>query len=122
MTTNNSDGKATRFLLWYIFMVAGGIFFLASLLFEMPYAKWLDANLPTWLAVTNLIIFAIAVIVASIPMRSIRLNYYLGIIFLMSALALKSSLKKEPLVNGTIFVISIILFLIFRYYFRTKKV
>jgi hypothetical protein len=45
----------------------------------------------------------------------------LGIIFLMSALALKSSLKKEPLVNGTIFVISIILFLIFRYYFRTKR-
>ena len=121
MTNNNSDRNATKFLFWYIFMMAGGFFFLASLLVEMPYAKWLDTNIPTWLAITNVIIFALTFIVASIPMRSTRLNYYLGVVFLISALALKSSLKKEPLVNGSIFVISIALFIIFKWYFRRSK-
>lgn len=121
MTNNDSDRKARKFLFWYIFMMAGGFLFLASLLIEMPYAKWLDTNLPTWLAITNVIIFALTFIVASIPMRSTRLNYYLGIVFLISALALKSSLKKEPLVNGIIFLISIVLFTILKYYFRTKR-
>jgi hypothetical protein len=121
MTKNNADRKATKFLFWYIFMMGGGFLFLASLLIEMPYAKWLDTNISTWLAITDVIIFALTFIVASIPMRSTGLNYYLGIIFLISALALKSSLKKEPLINGTIFLISIVLFLIFKYYFRTKR-
>jgi hypothetical protein len=121
MKKTNSDRKATEFFFWYIFMMAGGLFFLASLLIEMPYAKWLDTNIPTWLAIINMIIFALTFIVASIPMRSTTLNYYLGIIFLLSALALKSSLKKELLVNGTIFLISVVLFMIFKYYFRTKR-
>ncbi len=121
MANNNSGKKARKFLIWYILMMAGGFFFLASLLIEMPYAKWLDTNIPTWLAITNVIIFGLTFIVASIPMRSTRLNYYFGIVFLISALALKSSLKKEPLVNGTIFLISIVLFLIFKYYFRRDR-
>jgi len=121
MTNNDLDRKARSFLFWYIFMMAGGFLFLASLLIEMPYLKWLDKNIPTWLAIINVIIFALSFIVASMPMRSTKLNYYLGVVFLISALALKSSLKKEPLVNGIIFLISIVLFTISKYYFRTKR-
>lgn len=121
MTNNDSDRKARKFLFWYILMMAGGLLFLASLLIEMPYVQWLDKNLPAWLAIINVIIFGLSSIVASIPMRSTKLNYYLGVVFLMSALALKSSLKKEPLVNGIIFLISIVLFIIFKYYFRSER-
>jgi hypothetical protein len=114
----NIDKTAIAFLL-YVFAMLGGIIFLLSLIITMPYNKWLE-QLPVWAAIMSYIIFSICLVIMAFPYRSLAFNGTVGIIGILSALTLKTSMPKAYMINTTILLISVVLFLSIRYYFRQK--
>jgi phosphotransferase system glucose/maltose/N-acetylglucosamine-specific IIC component len=92
-----------------------------STIIEMPYSRWLDRNLPSWLAILCVVIFALCFIFLAIPGRS--LNYYYFVVFgwLLSALLLKASIKKSWILSSSILSFAVILFTGIRHYYRKKK-
>jgi hypothetical protein len=115
----NTDKKAILFLLWYAFMIGGGLFIFISAIIPMPYHKWL-ARLPAWAAVMFFIIFGVCLVIAAFPRRSFTLNAVTGMIAVLSALTLKVSMARAPTINVIILLISVVLFFSIRYYFRHK--
>lgn len=115
----NTDKKAILFLLWYAFMICGGLFVFISAIIPMPYHKWLE-RLPVWSAVILFIAFGACLVIAAFPGRSFALNAATGIIAVLSALTLKVSMSKALTINTSIFFVSVALFLSIRYYFRQK--
>lgn len=115
----NTDKKTAIPFLLYVFMMLGGFLFLLSFIIPMPYNKLLE-QLPVWAAVMSFIIFGICFIITAFPYRSLAFNGTVGIIMILSALTLKTSMPKAYAINTAILLISVVLFLSIRYYFRRR--
>lgn len=116
--TKKIDKTAISFLL-YVFMILGGFLFLLNFIIPMPYSKLLE-QMPVWAAVGSFVIFGICFIITAFPYRSLSFNGTVGIIMVLSALTLKTSMPKAYVINSIILFISITLFLFIRYYFRQR--
>jgi hypothetical protein len=123
MSINSSSirNKSLFDALFFIFIVLLGLFAIISSIINMPYHKWLMANLPVWLAIVDVVIFGIFFIIMAIPTRSPLINKISAIVGLFSALILRASFTKAPLINGSIFILSVLLHILIRADYSIKK-
>lgn len=121
MDSNNKLSPAATIV--GIYLVLGGFIAFVNLVFDLPYSKWLNNNMPAWLAGGVLAISSLCFVIGAIPpkKRTIISNLLLSIFFVTTFLIIKPSYKLAPEYMRTILQISLLFYGVVKIFLRKSK-
>lgn len=115
--------KFWTYLIWYSIIVLILIFHFVSLKNKMPWDNWLMNNMPIGLAVLNSSIICVGFLYFAIPRerRSLNLSFLITSVMLVLSIPLKISMEKAPMINISVLIFTLAIFLLMKNYFKKKQ-